>query len=337
MPLVLGLDAGNTKTLALLAGLDGAIVGSGRGGCGDIYGAGSPEAALVQIEAALAGAFACAGLSPDLGSLAAACGSMAGADWPEDFELLRRELEARGLRRNLSIYNDAFGALRAGSPDGFGVAVACGTGTATGARAPDGRLWHTSYWQGPQGALELAQLVLEAVYRAELGLDPPTSLTGRVLAFFKLPDVEQVLHQLTARPPRPSAERPGLALGPLARVLLDEAHAGDPTALTIAQRHGAALGDYALVAARHVGLGERHTPFTLVLAGGVLRHPTNVLKAALIERVRAAAPGVQPVVSRFEPVVGAVLLALEAAGIRPDEPVLERLSATLPPAALFAT
>ena len=327
---VLGLDAGNTKTVALVAQLDGTIIGSGRGGCGDIYGAGSPEAAMVQVESALAGALAGAGQGLDLGSLAAACCSMAGADWPEDFELIRCELEARGLKRNVSIYNDAFGALRAGTPDGFGVAVACGTGTATGARAPDGRLWHNSYWQVPQGAHDLAQMALDAVYRAELGLDPPTRLKQRVLEFFKLPTVEQVLHRTTARnqPPNPD-------LGPLARVVLDEAHAGDPAAVSIAQRHGAALGDYALVAARRVGLEQ--TDFALVMAGGVLRHPTNVMKAALIERVRASAPGVRPVMSRFEPVAGAVLLALEAAGVTPDEPLLARLSASLPPAALFAT
>src|SRR5438874_1534926 len=98
MSCVLGLDAGNTKTVALLARLDGTIIGSGRGGCGDIYGAGSPEAAMAQVDAALAGALAAArarsGLGLDVSSLSAACCSMAGADWPEDFELIRCELEA---------------------------------------------------------------------------------------------------------------------------------------------------------------------------------------------------------------------------------------------------
>jgi N-acetylglucosamine kinase-like BadF-type ATPase len=324
---VLGLDAGNTKTVALVAQLDGTIVGSGRGGCGDIYGAGSPEAAMANIDAALAGAL----LGQVLASgLEATCCSMAGADWPEDFELIRCEMEARGLSLNLSIYNDAIGALRAGTSDGFGVSVACGTGTATGARSPDGRLWHNSYWQVPQGAHELGERTLEAVCRAEMGLDPPTRLTQRVLDFFQLPTVEQVLHRMTARvrPPNPD-------LGPLARALLDEANGGDPAALRIVQRHGAALGDYALAAARRVGL--QNTAFTLVLAGGVLRHPSPVLKTALVEQVRAVAPDVRPVMSRFEPVVGAVLLALEAAGAAPDEAVVERLAATLPPAALFAT
>jgi N-acetylglucosamine kinase-like BadF-type ATPase len=325
---VLGLDAGNTKTVALVARLDGSIVGGGRGGCGDIYGAGSPEAALGAVDQALLGALGGTGVA--LSELAATCCSMAGADWPEDFDVIRGQLQARGLGGNLSIYNDAIGALRAGSPDGFGLAVACGTGTATGARAPDGRLWHNSFWQAPQGAHELGRMALDAVYRAELGLDPPTRLTARVLDFFQLANVEQVLHRMTARvrPPDPDLSR-------LARALLDEATAGDSAAVRLVEQHGSALGDYALVAARRVGI--EHTQFTMVMAGGVLRHPSPVLRTALVERVRTAAPGVQPVMSRFEPVAGAVLLALEAAGVTIDAPLLDRMAASLPPAPLFAT
>ena len=61
------------------------------------------------------------------------------------------------------------------------------------------------------------------------------------------------------------------------------------------------------------------------------------MKAALVERVRAEVPDVRPVMSRFEPVVGAVLLALEAAGVTVDEALLGRLEASLPPPALFTT
>ena len=39
MHFVLGVDGGNTKTIALVASLNGAILGAGRGGCGDIYNA----------------------------------------------------------------------------------------------------------------------------------------------------------------------------------------------------------------------------------------------------------------------------------------------------------
>ncbi len=39
MQCVLAVDGGNTKTIALVAALDGTILGAGRGGCGDIYNA----------------------------------------------------------------------------------------------------------------------------------------------------------------------------------------------------------------------------------------------------------------------------------------------------------
>jgi N-acetylglucosamine kinase-like BadF-type ATPase len=211
-----------------------------------------------------------------------------------------------------------------------GVSVVCGTGAAVGARASDGRFWHTSWWQEPQGADQLGHKTLKAVYRAALGLAPSTRLTARVLAFYNLPTVEAVLHQRTAR-----VREAGPNVAQLARVLLDEAQAGDSTAREIVLAHGTELGDYALVAARRLGLDAG--PFTLVLAGGVLRHPSPLLREALIARVAGAAPGVQPVLSRFEPVVGALLFALEAQGVVIDADVLERLAASLPPATLFET
>src|SRR6185436_21005345 len=58
----LGLDGGNTKTIAVVgvAGPDGRaeVRGVGRAGCADIYGAPSPAAALEQMEAAVAKALA---------------------------------------------------------------------------------------------------------------------------------------------------------------------------------------------------------------------------------------------------------------------------------------
>jgi N-acetylglucosamine kinase-like BadF-type ATPase len=327
MDFVLGVDGGNTKTIALVANCDGAIVGSGRGGNSDIYGAGSPEAALIQLDAAVSGALKAAGVEP--AQLAAASFSLAGADWPEDFALLRAALAQRGFTRSVEIVNDGIGGLRAGSPDGCGVAVICGTGVATGARAPGGRLWWTSYWQEPQGAYQLGQKTLRAVFRAELGLDPPTSLTGRVLDFFGVATTEEVLHRMTGR------QQPAPHIDRLAPFLLDEAAAGDPVARRIVQEQGAALGDYAVVAARKVGLDC--TPFNLVLSGGVLRHPSSLLRDALVERVAAAVPGVRPLISRFEPAAGAVLLALDSAGRHVDEPLLANLAATLPEAALFST
>jgi N-acetylglucosamine kinase-like BadF-type ATPase len=328
MNLVLGVDGGNTKTLALVAREDGAILGTGRAGCGDIYGAESPAAAIAEIERAVEAALTEAGIQPS--ELSASAFSLAGADWPEDFKLLGDAMRVHAYSKDILVVNDAMGALRAGAPDGTGVVVACGTGAAIGARHPEGRIWHSSFWQEPQGADELGRRALRAVYRAELGIDPPTALTERILAAYGAHTVEQILHQMTRRDrPQPQNQRE------LVRPLFDAAEAGDGAARRILTSHGKALGDYAVAAARQVGLLA--TPFTLALTGGVLRHPSPLLRDALVERVRQAAPDVHAIQSRLEPAAGALLLALELARIEADASLMERLETTLPGAAFFAT
>ena len=328
MSYVLGVDAGNTKTIALVARSDGRIVGTGRGSCGDIYGAVSADAALAEIEGVQSTALHAAGIRRE--QLVASAFSAAGADWPEDFEFLHTAFAARGFGARSLIVNDALGALRAGSPDGTGVVIACGTGTAIGVRSSQGLTWHTSHWQEPQGSRHLADKTLRAVYRAELGIDPETSLTTRVLDFFQQRSVEDVLHLFTARLGPHPAHPDGLA-----RVLLDEASAGDATARRLVVEHGTGLGDYALAAARRVGI--EGTPFPLVLTGGVFRHPSPLLIEAIVARVCTTSPAARPMQRRFEPAIGALFLALQKAAISIDELLLARMLPTLPPTSLFAT
>ncbi len=327
MGYTLGVDGGATKTIALVADHQGAVVGAGRAGGSNIYGP-RPALALAAVDRAATAALDAAGVGPS--DLDSGVFSMCGADWPEDIDFIRAEMARRRLGRTVVVVNDAIGGLRAGSPDGSGVVVVCGTAAAVGARAPDGRVWHTGFWQEPGGSADLGRKTLRAAYRAELGIDPPTALTPHILACFGLPTLEAVLHAFTTR-----LSTPPTTVADLSRVVLDEAERGDATARRIVRRHGEALGDYALAAARRVGIEA--LPFTLVLAGGVLRHPSRLLADALVTRVRASSPGARAVNSRFEPAVGALLLALEVAGARVDEPLLTRLVATIPPAQFYAT
>jgi N-acetylglucosamine kinase-like BadF-type ATPase len=336
MECVLAVDGGNTKTIALVASFEGTILGVGRGGCGDIYNAGagtdwqdSAAAAVANIEFVVQSALLAAQVKAS--DLVIGVFSMAGADWPEDFAYLQIAMEARGFGRTILIQNDALGVLHAGPADATGVSVVCGTGGATGARAPDGRMWHSSTWQDQvQGSAQLGQKTLYAVYRSELGIEPPTTLTQRVLDFFHLHTVEEVLHLLTSR-----GKRSPSRVDQLTPILLDEAQAGDSVATYIVQEHGRALGDFALAAARRVGI--EGTPFTLVLAGGVFRHPSTVLENAIIKRVRSTSPDVRPTYCRFEPVIGVLFTALEAAGCVVDSALLDKLMPTLPNPALFST
>jgi N-acetylglucosamine kinase-like BadF-type ATPase len=262
------------------------------------------------------------------GELKAKAFSLAGADWPEDFAFLEAELGRFPCGGGALIVNDAIGALRAGSPDGYGVAAVCGTYAVSAARAPGGRSWHAGFWQETGGGTKLGEEALWAVYRAELGIDPPTSLTAAVLAAAGQDTVEDMLHAFTARHSEPPVE-----VASLARNVLEQAEAGDATARRIVEEQGTIMGDYALAAARQVGL--EGSGFTLVLTGGVFRHPSDLLAEAVVARVRQSVPEVRPLRSRFEPVVGALLFAFEHAGVPVDNTLLDRLATTLPPGSLF--
>jgi N-acetylglucosamine kinase-like BadF-type ATPase len=295
----LAVDGGNTKTLAVVAGADGEPRGRGRGGCADIYNAGSPEHAVTAIETAVRAALAEAGAEvADVGS---AVFSLAGADWPEDFALLEAALRDRlGLQVAPLVVNDALGALRAGSDDWTGIAVVSGTYNAIGARRPDGRVFHLGFWPDAAGGRHLATEGLRAVYRAELEMGPPTVLTERALALWHVDDAIALLYAFTRRGGLPEAEQDRLA--PL---LLDAADEGDAVAQAIVAGTGRVLGEQARASAQRLGLPLAGT--RVVLTGGVFLHPTERLAAATM----AELPGAVPVRHGPPPVAGALLLALD--------------------------
>src|SRR5260370_9713242 len=249
MKCVLGVDGGNSKRIALVAALDGTMLGAGRGGCGDIYNAepgtdwtDSAAAAIGNVEFAVLSALQAAHVKES--DIVAAVFNMAGADWPEDFAYIQAAVEARGFGRTIIVQNDALGVLHGGSSDATGVSVVCGTGAATGARAPDGRTWHSSTWQNQvQGGAQLGYKMLNAVYRAELGIEAPTTLKPHVLDFYGLNNVEEVPHLFTSRVTQTPDHRDKMA--PL---LFSEDQHEDPLAIGKVHEHVLTLGDLALVA-----------------------------------------------------------------------------------------
>lgn len=317
---VLGVDGGNTKTVALVANTDGVIVGAGRGGCSDIYGASSFESAIAEIEAAVKAALPEGASTSDI---ATAVFSLAGADWEEDKADLSVALGRLVPCAAVTVINDAIGALRAGTPDGVGVSVVVGTGGCVGAGGPDGRQWHSSWWALDTGAWAIGGDALRAVYGAELGIGPPTALSKAALDLFGGADVEDVLHAFTRRGGRDAWDSALLAPSVLRLAL-----AGDEVALTIMRDHGSKLGAVARVAADKVGLGA---PFPLVLLGGVLRGEGSEL---LTREITACLPGATPVRPAHEPVAGALLAALDRTGETYDPGQVE---ATMPGPDLYVT
>ena len=313
--LVLGCDGGNTKTVALVATGAGEVVGWGRAGSSDVHDEAGEAAALRELRAAVDGACAMAGCAP--ADIAAAVFGLAGADWPEDFALL--EAEARTwIGGDVLVLNDAVNAIRCGTDDGVGVVVSCGTGGTAAGRGRDRRVYHRGFWPEPSGARQIGRLGLRAVQNAHLGLGPATALTPAALARYGAVDPDDLLHGITRRGRDRTADVRWFCPD-----VLDAAHAGDAVALGIVALEGRILGGQARVCAQHVGFDGA---FPLVAVGGVFRHPSPLLREAVLAEV----PGAELVEARWEPATAALLTALGSV----DE---DAVRASLPPADVFAT
>lgn len=341
-PLVLGVDAGNSKTVAVVADATGSVLGYGRAGCGDIYGVGAEPGAVVEVLAAVGQALAMAGaggspVAPSTLTNAAFC--LAGVDWDSDLAFWRAEL-ARTLPDlgRFSLHNDGFALLRAGNPDGRGVAVSVGTGGAVVARGPERQEWSASFWiVDGTGGSSLGAEAYAAVVRAELGIGPTTRLTGALLAEHGYADVESLLEGTTSRgtvPVRHAA---------MARAVLDAARDGDAVAAAIVTEQARWLAAYAEAAMTRVGWpadpgsgpGDEVVP--VVLGGSVLSSTNPALRDATTTALRERISSCRVVSTPRSPVVGAVAEALaeSPAGLRPD--ALSRLTSFRFPAAFLLT
>lgn len=332
--LYLGVDAGNSKTVAVVADASGAVRGYGRAGCGDIYGAATESHAVAEVMAAVQRAMQMAAPTVDAvdeTTIAHAAFCLAGIDWKSDELFWRGQLTQRlpGLS-SYSLRNDGFALLRAGEPTGLGVAVSVGTGAAIVARGPAGEEWSASMWiVDPLGGGSLGEQAYAGVIRAEIGVGPATSLREVLLARHNLDDVAALLEVATSR----GAER--FRHADLARDVLDAASAGDQVADAIVRRQAGLLAQYAAAAARHVQLGG--PDFRVVLGGSVLSSANPILRDATHASLARVLPAARTSLTPRSPVVGAVAEAIAGGSGRLDAAVVENLSRYVFPSAFLLT
>ncbi|TCC36342.1 BadF/BadG/BcrA/BcrD ATPase family protein [Kribbella speibonae] len=313
--LFLGVDAGNTKTIAAVADRHGNIRGWARGGLGDIYGVDDPGEAVAAVLRLVDEALTSARNVVPNGRLVSAAFRLAGVDWPEDTALWTEALGGHlGPDVRFSVKNDGFALLRCGDPDGVGVAVSLGTGAAIAGRGRDGAEFAFSFWlQHPLGAAGLVDDALHAIFRAHTGLAPSTSLSQAIPQFYEAASVEDLLHRFTRRD---NTEGTHLNKSKAARVVLREAEQGDLVALSIVDQHAQLVTAYVEACVNQVGLDE---PFTLTLGGSVAADDT--LRKAILRELGRQLPHVDVASQDTAPILGTVLDAIADGGI-PLTPVL---------------
>jgi N-acetylglucosamine kinase-like BadF-type ATPase len=234
---------------------------------------------------------------------------LAGADLPAEEDALRDAIEARGWAARTAVGNDTFAILRTGSEQGWGVAVVCGSGINCVGVAPDGRQARflalgpiTGDWGG---GFDVGLAALGAAARGEDGRGPRTTLEQSVPAHFGLTTPQELAEAIhTGSIPM----RRVLELAPL---VLAEA-GRDTVAMGLVDRLAGEVVAFARAALSRLDLLEE--PVEVLVGGGLMREADGRLAAAIDTGVRGLGPEISARVVREPPIVGAVLLGLDAIG-----------------------
>jgi N-acetylglucosamine kinase-like BadF-type ATPase len=299
---VLGIDAGGTKTVCLLADEHGAVISEGRGPGANLHAAGelAVEKVLHEVIEAAVGD---RGVAP-----AAVCLGIAGVDREDEAQTVRAIMRRLGYRTRAVVVNDALIALVSAAGDAPGVVIIAGTGSIVYGRNALGESARAGGWGhmiGDEGSgYWIGREALAAVMRAADGRGPQTELTAALLHELEIADISRLPRIVYDRDqPRMAVA----ALGPLVQRVSDS---GDAVATRILERAAEEL----VLAARSVTarLEMRGEAFGYHLAGSVFRL-VPWLVAELSRRLAEVAPRSTVQLLEGEPAIGAVRLAIAEA------------------------
>ncbi len=302
-PLVIGIDAGGTKTEAILADGAGTVIARARRGGANLaaHGELAVEKTLHDVIDEVLGE---GQVRPDV-----ICLGIAGVDRAEDNAIIRGIMRRIGARARILVTNDALIALVAGAGSAAGVVVIAGTGSIAYGRNGRGEAARAGGWGyilADEGSgFWIGRQALRAVVRAADGRGPATALTPLVLEFFGVTRPEQLVLEVYRHYLKPSD------IARCARLVEQARVAGDAVAGHIASVAADELAASVISVVRQLGLDGA---FPVVMAGGAF-HAVPWLQDALRTRLAggadAGAPDVQ--LLTIEPAIGAVRLALAEA------------------------
>lgn len=303
MALLVGVDAGGTKTVGVVSDETGQILKSVRGGGANLHVHG--ELAVEKVLSALLDEL-CPDERPE-----ALCLGMAGVDRPGEDAVVRSLLRRLGFRGNAVVVNDALIALAAGAHDRVGVVVIAGTGSIAYGVDPHGKTARAG-GLGPVLADEgsggwIGHQALLAAVRAAEGRGEATLLKDALFSVLTV----SALSDLPSMAYGGGLTRERLA--ELAPTVIGVAQTGDPVATRILEEASAELASAARSVARQ--LDFRAAPYPLIFAGGLFAGLPSLVEA--VTR-KAALSGAIPFRLKRDPAEGALSMALDLYRSRRD-------------------
>ena len=302
MDYVIGIDAGGTKTVCLLASEHGEILARARGEGANLQAVGELQVEKI-LHTVMAQAIGSRRIVP-----AAICLGIAGVDRPNDAAVVKGIMERIGLNSRTVIVNDALIALETGAPGQPGVVIISGTGSIAYGRNAAGEAARSGGWGyvlGDEGSgYWIGRAALRAVLRAADFRGPRTMLTQMLLDHFQVSQPQLLLHEVYHHHLKPAA------IGALASSVQTAFSEGDEAAAGILRGAADELEGSALSVARRLDLTSE--AFSFILSGGIFR-AVPWLVEELSRRLPLAAAHSETKLLDREPAEGAVTLAVQEA------------------------
>lgn len=314
--LFLGIDAGGSKTHALLTDEKGKALGMGIGGNGNHQTA--FEAARDHIDDACTQALRQAGAAKE--DVAFAYFGLAGADREPDYVILRPMIASLGLK-NYAIACDTMIGMRAGTKRPYGAVIISGTGFNAAARNKRGEELQYGgfgylFGDGRGSGSDLAVHAFRSAIRGWDGREKPTLLSEMVPRALGYGSVEEMYDDALVNGKRPPHS--------LAKLMFEAAGLGDEVAIRILREQGREHANAVNALIRRLGMEEER--FDVVLAGSVMsRGSSPHMVEAIKEAVAETAPHAAVVKLTVDPVIGAVMSAMDSFGLTIDERTDETL------------
>jgi len=311
---LLGVDVGNTKTVYALAKSDGTVIAKFRGPGANHQETGAAEMTR-RLQEGVTAVTGAAGI--ELGDLAAIYYGAAGADSQKDFDIMRPAMAAVG-EAPFDFENDCWIALYSGTLGGPGMAVTCGTGNtncAANARGEKMRIGGLDENLGDVlGAHAIARYATNAAVRSDDGRSEPTILARMIPEALEVKETADLIAEEL------SSER----VTTIVRTFFDAARKGDGKSLDICWMLVKEV--LSIVEQFNNGLFKKER-FRLVLEGSVFKQKYEPLMT-MLELALKQKYEVDIFIPPWDPVVGALVMAFQTAGIALEKMIIERITQT---------
>ena len=311
---VLCIDGGGTKTVCVLATLDGKVIGRGSGGTTNPNLVSAPEineTLQKAIQEAIQNL-------PEL-QIEAVCGGIAGVGASEEKrvevsnvigQILSTPPFCHALSKrfnpsvNIEVVSDVVITLVAGVGKRHGIVAISGTGSVVYGETVKGQRIKVGGWGyllDEGSGYAIGRKAIKEILRAYDANGKTTLLAQKVLNVWNLSSMQDVVDYIYQKTTKPTD------IANLAKIVNSAASAGDESAKDILRKTAKDLYFNIAAAIKQIDFGKEGA--TLVLSGGVLTN-IKIVSEIIIKKVRAELPAITAIQLCREPVKGAIILAL---------------------------